>query len=172
MVSFSAVKKQIRLFWIFEYIWIHQKLVSCPKSLIDYSFFIVIFLLNTEPHTALLSFPGHFQQRRVYKTRTFTIIWKTWLSMYETPLCGAITDVDRTWLFHSVAEPALLIIHALQGSGHPQGLVKGLAPFLCYCQREQMSNSACFCWVLAYHPHQGSGWVLLTICFVCLINID
>lgn len=150
LCHFSAVPKHIRLLWMFEYIWIHQKL-----SLIDYIFFIVIFLLKNEPHAASLSFPGHFQQRRAYKTRTFTIIWKTWLSMYEAPLCGAVTGVDRTWLFRSVAQPALLIIHALQGSGHPHVLVKGLAPFLCYRQRERMSNAACFCWVLAYHPHQS-----------------
>lgn len=84
--------------------------------------------------------------------------------MYEAPLCGLISGVDRTWLFRSVSEPTWLIIHALQGSGHPHVLVKGLAPFLCYCQRKQMSNSACFCWVLASHPHSSSGWVLVTVC--------
>lgn len=154
----------IRLLLISKYMLIYLKLFSCPKLLSSASppptgAFI---LLNTEAYTTLLSLPGHFQRTRAYKTRTFTTIWKTWLSMYEASLCGPITSVDRTWLFHSVAEPALLIIHALLGSGHPHVLLTGLAPFRCYCQRKWMSNSTCFCWVLA-HPHQGSGWVLLTM---------
>lgn len=130
--------------WIFEYILMHQKFLSCPKSL-KYSFFRVIFLLNTEPHAyfSVISRPfpteESLKDEDIYNNLEDLIEY-----VWDSSLCGPITGVDRTWLFYSVAEPALLIIYALQGSGHPHVLVKGLALFLCYCQREQMSNS-CWC---------------------------
>lgn len=160
---FLLYKNTVDCSWYLNICWfIKSYFLVLSYSEVLFSPSRAFILLNTEAHTTLLSLPGHFQQTRAYKTRTFTTIWKTWLSMYEASLCGPITSVDRTWLFHSVAEPALLIIHALQGSGHPHVLLTGLAPFRCYCQRKWMSNSTCFCWVLA-HPHQGSGWVLLTM---------
>lgn len=53
---------------------------------------------------ALLSFPGRSQPRRAWawKTRTFTITWRTWLSMYEGSMAGPLPPpVDHGRFFRA-----------------------------------------------------------------------
>lgn len=96
-------------------------------------------------------FLGRSQPRRAWKTRTSTIIWRTWLSMYEASLCGSIMGADGTRSRCSVTENRPRLLRSL-GVQTPTCFGSALAWFLRYCQRERMTNAACVCWVM-YATH-------------------